>query len=289
MAVRHRPPTRRSIYWRRPHYVLYHSLIWIYVLIALLPLAHMVWTAQKPRDRVDESYYFLSLRMPEREVARRIEIDPRPLRMALVNSAVVSSACALIGVVFCSMAGYAFAKKRFLGRGLLFDLVLAWMALPPVILMMPLFRLTVALGIYDTLLALILPFCVTGFGIFYMRYTLASVPDALIDAARLDGLSELKALFRVVLPSIWPAVLTLGAIQFIASWNAFVLPNAVVSSEGNYTVAVLLGRVMRDFQGLMWNDIMILVIAAVIPVMAVYLVLHRRVIRGYMTLGDEQG
>jgi ABC-type glycerol-3-phosphate transport system permease component len=279
---------RKKIYWRRPHYIIYHSLVWVYVLAALLPFAQMIWTAQKPRERVDDSYYYLSIRMPEHEVAKKIEIDPRPLRIAAINSTIVSSACAVLGVVFCSMAGYAFAKKRFRGRTVLFDLVLAWMALPTAILMMPLFRLTVGLGIYDTLLALILPFCVTGFGIFYMRYAITSVPDSLIDSARVDGLSEFGALFRVVLPSIWRSVLILGVIQFITSWNLFVLPHAVVASHENYTVSILLGRIMSDFQGLMWSDIMKVVIAALVPIGLIYVVLSRWVIRGYTSVGDER-
>ena len=192
MAVSRSSSGHRKRYWRRPHYMLYHSLVWLYVLAALLPFAQMIWTAQKPRDRVDRSYEYLRLlHVPEREVAQKVAIDARPLRVAAINSTIVSSACAVLSVVFCSMAGYAFAKKRFRGRTVLFDLVLAWMALPTAILMMPLFRLTVVLGIYDTLLALILPFCVTGFGIFYMRYAISSVPDCLIDSARVDGLSEL--------------------------------------------------------------------------------------------------
>jgi ABC-type glycerol-3-phosphate transport system permease component len=263
---------------------------WLLALVALLPFAQMVWVARKPRDRVDDSYYYLleTKKLPEEEVRRKVGIDPRPLRRAAVNSTVVSGACAALCVVLASMAGYAFAKRDFRGKAVLFDLVLVSMAVPPAILMMPLFRLTVSLYLYDTLPALILPFCVTGFGIFYMRYVISAVPDETVEAARLDGLSELGVLFRVVVPSVWPSVLTLGILTFITSWNSFVLPHALVASERNYTVAVLLGRLMPDFPGLMWNDIMAVVIASLIPVLAVYFAFNRWVLRAATSLGDNR-
>jgi len=279
----HRPARRTGRWWSA-------ALIWLFAAITLLPFVFMIWTAQKPRSRVDAAYYYLLTKrqLPEEAVRREVQVDPRPLRVAARNSMVVSLTCALLGVVISSMAGYAFAKKQFPGKAALFDLVLASMAVPTVILMMPLFRLTVAMRIYDTILALILPFCVTGFGIFYMRHAISAVPDGLIDSARLDGLSEFGVLFRVVLPSVWPSVVTLTVLQFISTWNSFVLPYAVVDSAENYTVAILLGRLMADFRGLMWNDIMIIVISALLPIMLAFVLLNRWVLRGLTAIGDER-
>lgn len=264
-------------------------LVWTLALVALLPFALMAWTAAKPRGRVDDAYHYLSRWMPEHEVRRQIEVETRPLRISAINSTVVGVSCAVLCVLISSMAGYAFAKKQFRGKAALFDLVLASMAVPAVVLMMPLFRLAVALHIYDSLWALILPFCVTGLGIFYMRHAISAVPDELIDAARVDGLSEIGALFRIVLPSIWPSVVTLAVLQFIASWNSFVLPHAVVDSPENYTVAILLGRLLSDSPGLMWNDIMIVVIATLIPVTFAFIVFNRWVLRGLTVIGDQHG
>jgi len=281
--LKHTPAHRSGRWWHA-------ALAWFLAAITLLPFAFMVWTAQKPRSSVDPAHYYLLTKhlLPEAEVQRKIQVDPRPLRTAAMNSTVVSLTCALLGVVISSMAGHAFAKKQFRGKAALFDLVLASMAVPTVILMMPLFRLTVALGIYDTILALILPFCVTGFGIFFMRYVISAVPDSLMESARLDGLSEFGVLFRVVLPSVWPSVVTLAVLQFISTWNSFVLPHAVVDSPRNYTVAILLGRLMSDFRGLMWNDIMIIVIAAIVPVLLILLVLSQWLLRGATAIGDDR-
>ena len=174
------------------------------------------------------------------------------------------------------------------GKALLFDLVLMSMAVPTVILMVPLFRLTVLLRLYDTMGALILPFAVTGFGILYMRYAISAVPDSLIDSARVAGLSETGALFRVVLPAIWPSVAPLAVLQFIASWSAFVLPHAVIASPRNYTIGLLLGRLMADYGGLMWNDIMVIVIAALVPVLLAFLVFNRWVLQGATAIGDDR-
>lgn len=265
-------------------------LTWLLVLIVLLPFAHMAWTAQKPKEGVDAGYRYLYLthNLPVEEIRRMVGISQRPLRVAAINSMVVSTSCALLGAVLCSMAGYAFAKKRFRGKALLFDLVLISMALPPAILMMPLFRLTVMMHIYDTILALILPFCVTGFGIFFMRYAISAVPDSVVESARLDGLSEAGVLFRVVLPSIWPSVVTLVVLAFLTSWSSFVLPHAVTASPRHYTIAILLGRLMSDFSGLMWNEVMVVVIAALIPVALVFVMFSRWVIRASTAIGNDR-
>ncbi|MFO7899106.1 MAG: carbohydrate ABC transporter permease [Planctomycetota bacterium] len=264
---------------------------WLLAAVAVLPFAFAVWMAEKPRDRVDGSYHYLvaSKKLPEAEVRRKIEIDPRPLRVSLTNTVVVCTASTVLCVVLASMAGYAFAKKQFAGKATLFDLVLASMALPAAILMMPLFRVTAMLRIYDTLAAVILPFGVTGFGIFYMRYAMSAVPDDLVDAALVDGLSEPGALFRVVLPAIWPSVLTLAALQFIGVWGAFVIPQAVLESPEHYTIGVLLGRLMTDYRGLMWNDVMVVVLASILPVMILFVVLERWVLPGLRAIGEERG
>lgn len=263
-------------------------LAWFLALVVLLPFAQAVYTAQKSRERADTAYGYLSQRLPGPELRQKFEIDPRPLRLAARNSVVVSVAATAVGVVVSALAGYAFAKKQFAAKAALFDLVLASMALPPAILMMPLFRLSVSLGLYDTLLGVMLPACVTGFGIFYMRHVISAVPDSLVEAARLDGLSELGALFRVVIPSVWPSVGTLAVLQFIGNWNSFVIPHAVVTSARNYTVAILLGRIMSDYRGLMWNDIMVVVVAAIVPVAVMFVVFNRWVLRGLVAIGEER-
>ena len=263
-------------------------LIWLLALITVLPLALMAWTASKPRDRVDESYRYLAQHLPESEVLRKFEIPERPLQTALLNSTVVSLISAILCVTLASLAGYAFAKRRFPGRNFLFDLVIVSMSVPAVILMMPLFRLTVALRIYDTLLALILPFAVTGFGILYMRSVISSVPDSVIESGRLDGLTEFGVLFRLVIPQVWPSVITLAVLNFITSWGSFVLPHALIASPEHYTASILLGRLMFDYGGLMWNDIMIVVIAAILPVLLIYAAFSRSVLKGLTFIGEER-
>ena len=266
------------------------ALTWLLAAIILLPFAFAIWTAQKPRDRVDPSYYYLveSKRLPEPDVRREIEVDPRPLRVSLMNTIWVASASTVLCVILSSLAGYAFAKKQFTGKRWLFDIVLASMAVPAAILMMPLFHLTSMMRLYDSLTAIILPFGVTGFGIFYMRYAISAVPDDLVHAAQIDGLSEVGALFRVVLPTVRSSVLTLAALHFITVWGAFVVPQALVDSPENYTIGVLIGRLMTDYRGLMWNDIMIVVLASIIPVMILFVIFDRWVLRGMQAIGEER-
>lgn len=259
------------------------ALIWLFAGIAILPFVHTAWLSMRTRGEVDASYSYLERRMSDPEIERKIMIPPRPLRVALINSTIVSTICAITSVLLGAMAGYAFAKKKFPFKRLLFYLVVVTMAMPPVILMTPLFRMAVSLQLYDTLAILILPFSVTGFSIFYMRTVIATVPESMVDSARMDGLGDFGLVFRVIMPAVWPSVVVLGVLSFLMSWNMFVLPHALIGSSENYTISILLGRLMHDFVGLMWNDIMIVVIAAAVPALLLFLAFSNRIFKLFDT------
>lgn len=259
------------------------ALIWLFAGIAILPFVHTAWLSMRTRGEVDASYSYLERRMSDPEIERKIMIPPRPLRVALINSTIVSTICAITSVLLGAMAGYAFAKKKFPLKRLLFYLVVVTMAMPPVILMTPLFRMAVSLQLYDTLAILILPFSVTGFSIFYMRTVIATVPESMVDSARMDGLGDFGLVFRVIMPAVWPSVVVLGVLSFLMSWNMFVLPHALIGSSENYTISILLGRLMHDFVGLMWNDIMIVVIAAAVPALLLFLAFSNRIFKLFDT------
>jgi ABC-type glycerol-3-phosphate transport system permease component len=151
-----------------------------------------------------------------------------PIMRALVNSLIVSLSITASVVVFGSMVGYALAKLQFLGRGALYLIILFTMMIPFQITLIPQYILMVKLGWTDTYLSLIVPAMMSGFSIVLFRQFFMSVPDALIDAARIDGCSEIRILFRIIWPLSRPVIITVAILTFMAAWNDVLWPLLVI-------------------------------------------------------------
>lgn len=139
----------------------------------------------------------------------------------LLNSCVVAAGTCLVSVTLSACAGYAFGKKRFPGRHILFLLILSTMMIPSQVLLIPLYLEVRALGLYNTYVGLMLPMLVSPFGVFLMRQYVATIPNELMDAARIDGVSEWGMFTRLIVPLMRPAIAALAIFVFAASWNNF--------------------------------------------------------------------
>ncbi len=183
-------------------------------------------------------------------------------------------------LLFCSMAGYAFALMEFRFKKALFRLVMATMLLPSFMNMIPTFMIMDALGWIDQHRALYLPGAASAFGIFLMRqFAAASVPRELIEAARLDGCGEFGIYWRIVLPLLKPAMGTLGLITFIASWNNFIGPLIVLRSADQYTLPLAL-RSLQSTLNTEWGALMTGSAIATIPLLILFAVSSRQLIAG---------
>ena len=205
------------------------------------------------------------------------------------NSLFIATAATVLSVFLCALGGYAFAKFRFPGRAVLFSLMLASMALPFAVVMVPLF---VMMRNYfhwiDTPWPLIIPGAANAFGIFFMRQYMVSVPDEMLDAARVDGASEFGIFLRIVLPTTVPGLVGLGIIFFMASWNNFLWPSAVLRSPENYTVPLML-RALQGPPGRTAYDVLMAgSVVSLLPMLVVFLVLQRYLIAG-ITAGSVKG
>ena len=201
------------------------------------------------------------------------------------NSAVVAVAVTAGNLVFCSMLGYAFAKIDFWGRDWLFRIVLGTLMIPGVVLLVPLFVLVSRMGLVNTYAGLILPFLAGPFGVFLMRQFISALPDELIDAARVDGASELRIFARIILPLCRPALATLGILTFLASWNNFLWPLVVASSEDKYTLPVALALYSVGQNENQYGLMLAGAVVVVVPVLVVFLLLQRHIIQGIATTG----
>jgi ABC-type glycerol-3-phosphate transport system permease component len=205
------------------------------------------------------------------------------------NSLFIATTASALSVFLCALGGYAFAKFRFPGRNLLFGLMLASMALPFAVVMVPLF---VMMRNYfhwiDTPWPLIVPGAANAFGIFFMRQYMVSVPDEMLDAARVDGASEFGIFVRIVLPTTLPGLVGLGIIFFMASWNNFLWPSAVLRSPENYTVPLMLRSLQGPPGRTAYDVLMAGSVVSLLPMLLVFLLLQRHLIAG-ITAGSVKG
>ena len=202
-----------------------------------------------------------------------------------LNSAIVAVTVTVGNMVFCSMLGYALAKLDFPGKKVVFALVLGTLMVPGVVTFVPLFVLTTNLGLTNTLPGMILPFLAGPFGVFLMRQFILSLPDELIQAARIDGAGELRIFFSIILPLCGPAVATLGVLTFLTSWNNFLWPLVVATSEDKFTLPVALALYAVGQNATKYGLLLAGSVVVVIPVLVVFLVLQRKIMQGIAMTG----
>lgn len=209
-----------------------------------------------------------------------------PLVQFYANSLITVTAVTLGYLFFSSLAGYVFAKGRFPFRGPLFLLFLMTLFIPFPMQMIPLYLLIKDLGLSNSLAGLVVPFLVGGFGIFFMRQAMQSIPDDLVDAARLDGAREFRIYRTIMLPLCGPALVTLAVISVLWRWNDVLWPLLVNSNRNLYTVTQGLAIAGRD-QGIFTGVAMATAAMAILPVLIAYIIFQRWIIRGIATTGTR--
>jgi len=201
------------------------------------------------------------------------------------NSIVVAVVVVLGNIVFCSMVGYALAKMRFPGKKVLFALVMLTLMVPGVVTLVPMFVLVSNMGLVNTYPALILPFLAGPLGVFLMRQFILGIPDALIEAARIDGAGEFRIFFRIVLPQCGPPLATLSILTFLGSWNNFLWPLVVAQTENMYTLPVALSLYSVGSNGTYYGLLMAGSVLVVTPILILFLFLQRYFVQGIAMTG----
>jgi ABC-type glycerol-3-phosphate transport system permease component len=203
---------------------------------------------------------------------------------AIWNSTFIAVVFTLLSTVLCALGGYAFAKFTFPGRRWLFGFILATLAIPFAVLLVPLFLvMRNVLHWIDTPWPLIVPWAANAFGIFFMRQYLTDLPDEMLDQARVDGASELTIFARIVLPTSLPGLASLATIFFIGRWNDFLWPLAVLTSPENQTLPLLLNS-LRGAPGRTAFDLLMAgSVVSLLPMLVLFLVFQRWVVAGATT------
>jgi multiple sugar transport system permease protein len=200
----------------------------------------------------------------------------------VANSALLATLVTTIALFVNAAAGYAFAKLHFGGRDRLFRMLLALLVVPAQVAMLPLFLMIKSLGLVNTYAGVIIPGMASVFGIFLVRQYALSIPDSVLDAARIDGAGELRIFWSVVLPACRPILVTLGVFTFMGAWNDFMWPLIVLTDADMYTLPVALanlaGEHVQDTELMMAGSVL-----TVLPVVLLFLALQRYYIAGIMS------
>jgi multiple sugar transport system permease protein len=205
----------------------------------------------------------------------------------LWNSFALASLATGLALLFTVPAGYAFAKLAFKGRDRVFQILVAALVVPAQIGTLPLFLMLKGMGLVNTYAGALVPWLASIFGLFLVRQYSLSIPDEMLEAARIDGASEGQIFRRIVLPTLQPIIVTLALFVFLGSWNDFLWPLIILTDQSNYTLPVALAALSREHV----QDIELMMAGAVItvaPVLILFLALQRYYIRG-MLAGSVKG
>lgn len=263
---------------------------WLYVLLTVLLLAVItpfVWMVLGSFKTQAELLRIPPTWWPESPTLDNFSrlFDRLSFGRYFFNSTVVAIAVTLGNLLFSSMLGYALAHLRFPGKRVIFAAVLGTLMVPGLVLFIPQFVLIVNMGLANTLPALILPFLVQPFGVFLMRQFFLSLPGELKEAGRIDGVGEVGIFFRIYLPLAVPAFATLGILSFLGSWNNFLWPLVVATTERTYTLPVALALVSTGQNQSDYGLLLAGALVVVAPILLVFLFFQRYFIEGIATTG----
>ncbi len=262
-----------------------HLVLMALAVVIIAPFAWMVLCSLKPQGEILSADLRL---LPQTWAAVEnytLAATRVPLLRFLMNGVIVTTVIFLLQVAVNLPAAYALAKLRFRGRSALFGLVLLCLLIPPHATAIPIYIMFYKVGILNTYASLILPFTVSVFGIFLMRQFFMTVPDDLIDAARIDGMGELGIVWRVMLPTAVPALVAFGIFSVVAHWNDYFWPLIVVGDQALYTPPLGVAFFKLNDQGTGYGPLMAAATMSIAPLVIAFLLAQRRFIEGITFTG----
>lgn len=261
----------------------------IYVLLAfgaliiLFPLTWAATSALKPNDQV--------FKVPMEWIPRSLEwmnfvrpFQEKPFAQYFGNSIFAALISVLLTIVIASLAGFSLAKYHYFGKSLVFIAILSTLMLPVQVILVPLYLVVRDLGWLDTYQGLIIPQAVNAFSIFLMRQHIMSIPDDYIEAARLDGASELGILWRVILPMSRPSLAAVTIFSFLASWDSYVWPLVVVTKEQFRTLPLGLSLFFSEYSS-DYGQALAAALLIMLPLLILFILLQRHFVEGLTRSG----
>jgi len=262
-----------------------HLVLGLGAVVMLAPFVVMVATSLKPKDEIfTPEFHLLPHRLGAAENYHEA-LTQVPLLHFLLNGVIVTAAIFVLQVLVNVPAAYALAKLRFRGRTTLFLAVLVCLLIPYQATALPIYILFHWLGLLNTYAALVLPFTISVFGIFLMRQFFLGVPDDLIDAARIDGMSEYGIVWSVMAPAAIPALVAFGIFSVVAHWNDYFWPLIAVGEQGLYTPPLGIAHLKLNGEGTAYGPLMAAATIVIAPLVIAFLVAQRRFVEGIVFTG----
>jgi ABC-type glycerol-3-phosphate transport system permease component len=263
--------------------VFLYILLTFGALISLFPFYWMVSSSLKISSEISQ---FPPALLPKQWSLEHYLFVFEQVNMARVflNSLIVSVGTIVLNLLVSALVAYALTKLKFPGKNTLYLIVIALMMMPFQLLMIPLFLLTDQYGLMDTYWAVILPAAASSFSIFLLRQAFLSIPNDYIEAARIDGSNHVRILFTIVAAMAKPMILTVLLINFYWTWNDFLWPSLVLTSEDMVTLPVSLAK-FQGFQNVRWGAIMAASTLTAIPIIVLYMLVQRKFIESLAMSG----
>ncbi|MBW4521466.1 MAG: carbohydrate ABC transporter permease [Scytolyngbya sp. HA4215-MV1] len=254
-----------------------YALLMTIAIAMLIPLVWLISTSLK--SPTEDIFQFPPHLLPSQPTMQNfVEVwQTNPFGRYLLNSTLVAMLTVCLNLLFCSLAAYPLARLDFWGRDSIFTAVVATIMIPFQIVMIPLYILTVQLGLKNSYLGIIFPAIASAFGIFLLRQAFQGVPKELEEAARIDGCSELGLWWCVMLPSVRPALVTLAIFVFIGSWSDFLWPLIVLDDPNYYTLPLGVASLAGTFS-LDWRLIAAGSVISIAPILLFFLVMQRYIV-----------
>lgn len=263
-----------------------YSFLIIGAIIMFFPFYYMVITSVKPREELLAYPPSFWVYKPTPESYEEL-FQLIPMFRYILNSIFVATSITLTNLFLSSLAGYAFAKHNFFGRDKIFILILGSMMVPWQVNIIPGFVIVKQLGWLNSFQGLIIPAMVNAFGIFFMRQFISTIPNDIIDAAKIDGCSEFFIFRRIVLPLCKPALATLAIFTFMHQWNNFVWPLIIIHERNLRTVPLSLAVLNAQF-GSNFGLLMAGSTVAIAPMIVAFLIMQKYIIRGITLTGLKE-
>ncbi len=265
--------------------VIVYTILILGTVVTLVPFIWILLTSLKTSSEIVQVPPTFFPQHPTLQSYLTIFTDPNvPLFRIFINSVFVSVMHVALILLTSSLAGYIFAKYRFWGRNASFAFIMAQMMVPFQVIMIPAYLILVKLGLVDSLWGLIIPAAVDAFGIFLMRQFIEGIPSELIDAGRIDGAPEFTIYWRIILPQLGPAMAALGIFTFMGTWNDYLWPLIVITTNERRTLPLLLTW-YNSAHGTRYDLTMAASILVLLPILVVYVIFQRWMVKGIALTG----
>lgn len=276
----------KGVAGRRERHTVSYIILVLFALIYLVPVVWMIISSFKAET---ELFRFPPSLFPEHfSTSNYVEAwNKGDFSLYFRNTTIVTVSATVLTIIINLMAGYAFAKYKFRGSNVIFMFFMTTMMLPLEVLMIPIFQMVRNFGMYNSFLGLIIPPAATPAGVFLVRQYFLTIPDELMESARIDGASETKIFLYLMLPLAKPVISVLAIFSFLWRWNDYMWPLVVIRDTEKYTVQLALANFSGQYS-VSWGSLLAMSVLTMIPVLIVFLIFQKQFLKG-MTAGAVKG